>query len=603
MPKSQTAVGVDIGAQSLKVVVLRKRGSHVAVLRAGSVELGDLAFIPDSERKDRRIAELLRSLLRRTRVRRTTVGAGLAGRDYFVKYLHVPPAPPQKLRRLIEYEVAEDPTAREREQTTDFWLLDLPTKSEEFTVLVPIARNDTLRRRLSLLKRAGLSTEGLTLDAVALFNSYEQALDEDIYNDKTTLLVDIGARHMDVVVQRNAKLMFVRNLSAGGLRFSEAVQEEFELPIKEAEELKLTQGAILPRHFDVAAEIDTDTPEARLSAALLEPAEAIYDTLQATIKYAQAQTRMPDLRIDGIVLSGRAAALRGLREFLAQRFHVPVDILDPFQGLDTSSLSSDQRSEVQRGAAGYTVATGLALRQLAEPHQRAITLLPEEVRRRREFLARDAFVYAAAAVFALAFGAMIYSSKAATERAERRFRTLDKQIDRASTEVGEFEARMERNAVLANRAEALKRLLDTGRRCAFSVTLFKKMTPEPLRVDKVATSTRQPLLSSRRGARLQEGELTTYLLIEGRVDETYQGKEVNEAQAKGFVDTFLTRLAPEDEAEGAGPPPEAEAGLDRLFERGEVVEYPKSESGQRTFKIKLYFTAPFYGVGREYMER
>ena len=306
MPKTRTAIGIDLGAHTAKAVVLRKTGSRVALARAGAIELGELALLDDSERKDRRLAELLRFLLRQARVRGRKVACGLAGRDYFIKYLRVPPASPDKLRKIIEYEAADDPTAPS-EQTTDFMLLDLPGKAEEFSVLVAMAHNDALRRRLALLREAHLDTDGVTLNAMGLFYAYVHALDEDIYNDKTTLLVDVGARHMDVVVQRNAKLLFVRNLTLGGQRFSEAVQEEYELPIREAEELKLAQGAIVPEHFDVAAEIDVGTPEARLSAALLEPAEAVYNTLQATIKYCMTQTRMTDLRIDEVVLSGRGA--------------------------------------------------------------------------------------------------------------------------------------------------------------------------------------------------------------------------------------------------------------------------------------------------------
>ncbi|NQT54531.1 type IV pilus assembly protein PilM, partial [bacterium] len=362
MAKTQTAIGIDIGSHAIKAVMLRRRGGRVSLARAGSIELDELAFLDDSDRKDERLGELLRTLKRKTHIHGRTAVAGLAGRDYFAKYLHVPPAPPDKLRKLIEYEVSEDGSDKAARQTSDFWLLDLPSKGEEFTILIALARDEALNRRLDLLKGAGFGCAGLTLNGIALFNTYAHALDEDLFNDEVTLLVDIGARHMEVVFQRNGKLLFVRNLTHGGLRFSEALQEEFRLPIAEAEELKLAQGALLPRHFDVAAEIDTDTPEARISAALIEPAESIYDTLQATINYCKAQTRMTDLKVDRIVLSGRASRLRGLRELLSQRCRVPVDLLEPLSGIDTSALPHHDRDDVVVNASSYTVAIGLALR-------------------------------------------------------------------------------------------------------------------------------------------------------------------------------------------------------------------------------------------------
>jgi type IV pilus assembly protein PilM len=578
MPAAQTAVGIDIGAHALKAVVLRKKGSHISVVRAGSVELGDLAFIEDSERKDRRLAELLRMLLRQTRIRRSEVGSGLAGHDCFVKYLHVPPAPPDKLRKLIEYEVSEDPAAGAHEHSSDFWLLDLPTKAEEFTILVAMARNEILRRRIGLIKNAGLSCDGLTLNAIAFFDAYVQSLDEDIYNDRTTLLVDLGAKHMDVVVQRNAKLLFVRNLSLGGNQFSETVQEEFQLPIREAEELKLAQGALLPRHFDVAADIDVTTPEARLSAALLDAAEQVYDTLQATIRYCQAQTRMRDLRIDEVVLGGRAVHLTGLQEFLAHRFHVPVQIIDPFRGIETSTIPLRYRDEVVDDAPGYAVAMGLALRQFTEPRRRTITLLPDEYRRRREFLARDAFLYAAAAVFALAFGTMVYTSGAATREAAITVEGEVSRVNSARKVVERFQGHMKHNAILDSQAEALQRLLDTGRRCAETITILTNNVPEQLKLDDIDTVTDRPST----GPRQQAAPLTTRLHIRGRVAETYKGQPISEGGAQAIINECMDMLSEHS----------------HLYSDAKVTRYPKPDES-RAFEIVLTFSDPFYGSLQE----
>jgi len=581
MPKTRTAIGVDIGAHALKAVVLRKTGSHVSLARAGAIDLGDLAFLDDSERKNLRLAELLRFLLRQGRIRGRTVANGLAGRSYFVKYLHVPPATPDKLRKLIDYEVTEDPTAPS-EQTADFVLLDLPGQTDEFTILVAMARNDALRRRLALLKQAGLGANGVTLNAIGLFNTYTHAQDEEIYNDKTTLLVDLGGRHLDVVVQRNAKILFVRNLTLGGVQFSEALQEEYELPIKEAEELKLTQGAIIPGHFDVAAEIDTSNPEARLSAALLEPAESLYNTLQATIKYCQTQTRMTDLRIDEIVLGGGAARLRGLREFLSHRFHLPVHTLDPIAHIDTSALPAACRDDVTRDAGTYAVAIGLALRQLDDRAIKPITLLPADVSRRREFLTRDAFVYAAATVFLLTFGTMFYSSRHALARAASHLKTLSKRISDAEAKVGDFDHHASRNQMLARQARTLKRLLDTGRRCAEAIAALKQRLPPQLRIDSIATESQRPTFRpTRSGAKPQKTELATQLLIRGAVAESHKGRKIGLAEAQDLVNSFLKELQKEE----------------ALYGHVKVTKYPAPQEtpDQRTFKMTVTFAAPFYG--------
>ncbi len=586
MASTQYAVGIDVGAHALKAVVLRKRGTHVAIVRAASIELGDLAFLDPSERKDRRIAELLRLALRRGRIRARNAAAGLAGRDFFVKYLHVPPITPEKLRRLIEFETSEDPTAGGKGQTSDFILLDVPTKlefgpkAEEFTVLVAMARDDTLRRHLGILRRAGLATEGLTLHAIALFNAYVHAKDEAIYNDKTTLLVDIGAQHAEVVVQRNAKLLFVRNLTIGGDNFTQAVQEEFHLPIREAEELKIAQGALLPSHFDVAAELDTSTPEARLSAALLEPAENIYNTLQATIKYCQTQLRMPTLRIDEVVLSGRCARLRGLRELLAHRFHVPVETFDPLANIDTSPLPPALRAEVAGDTAGFAVAIGLALRELDERRIRPITLLPADVRRRRVFFQRDFFLYAAAAVLALAFATMVYCSSLATAQAQQQFARWRDAVAKAEADDKELKQLQAQNAILASHTGGLARMLDTARRSCEAIAVLRETLPPQLTIDSIATVTEKPSAIPVKGAPTQ---LRTKLLIEGRVAEKHADKPIGLMAGQTIVDSFLASLLKRE----------------ALYSTGNVEKYPDAREAERhqtfTFKMVVVLAAPFQG--------
>ncbi len=582
MPGTQTAVGIDVGSHALKAVVLRKRGNHVALTRAATLELGDLAFVEESERKDRRIAELLRLLVRRGRIRGGRAAAGLAGHDYFVKYLHVPPTTPDKLRKLIEYEATEDPTAATKEQTHDFLLLDLPSRAEEFTVLVVMARDVTLQRQLGLLRRAGMRPEGLTLDAIALFNAYVNARDEEIFNDRTTLLADIGAQHTDVVVQRNAKLLFVRNLTLGGHRFTEAVQDEFHLPMREAEELKIAQGVLLPGHFDVAAEIDTSTPEARLSAALLEPAENIYNTLQATIKYCQTQTRMPNLKIDEVVLTGRCAYQRGLRDFLAHRFRVPVEVLDPLNHLDVSALAPDARADVAANAASYSVAIGLALRELDERRVRPITLLPEAVRRRREFFQHAFFLYGAAAVFALAFAAMVYSSSLATAQAQRDVELTKKLADEAVNLEKQLKAHQGHNASLAGHTTGLKRVLDTGRRSCEAIAILRGTTPPELTLESVQAVTDRPAASAGKAP----PEPATHLVIEGRVAEQHGGQPIGEAEAKKIVDDYLASLLRHEHLFRRANRPEEE----KIFG---VVTYPT----KGTFTMRVFFATPFPGGG------
>jgi len=447
---SETALGIDIGSHAVKAVLLRRRGSHIQVLKAGSAPLEELGHMEDSRRKTTKIAMIVRNLLRTIGVRGHPARTAVSGRKSIIRYTRVPPAPAWRLKMLIDYEIEGDTEGKGKDLAYDFRLLDLPTSHIEFTVMMAMARTELVESQCDMLHEAGLAIANVTLSPFPLFNTYAHSRGQSIEDDKTYLLVDIGSENLNVAVQRNGKLFFARNISPGGRAFTEAVQDEFRLPFAEAEELKRTKGRLLmgssmpgsddetqvspgsdaPTEIsgletmpamvdDLGPELSDAEPDqaAQLAEAMFPVAGRLASAIQSSLMYCRAQTRMPDLEVDEVVLTGGGSKLPGIRQVLSNRLGIPVMAADALRNLDLGPLRRQAREILENDADTYSNAIGLALSGL-KPDAVDFCLLPSAIKNRRNFLERTIYLWLAGAAMLAMMCLVGFSSWTFTSKLE-----------------------------------------------------------------------------------------------------------------------------------------------------------------------------------------
>ncbi|MFW6163731.1 MAG: pilus assembly protein PilM, partial [Planctomycetota bacterium] len=313
-------IGLDIGAEAVKVVEVQARPRAVEVLGAASfrrASLGVEGTDPDA------LARAAAARAAELGFRGGPAVAGIAGKDVMLRYLNVPPAPVWKLRQLLDYEVGEITGEDPRDFAHDFRPLNLPRRgTDEFLLLVAVARNQVLEERLAAFAAGGRPVECLSPEATALFNGFAPCVEAE--PEAFVCLLDVGARQTQVVFARNQALVFARSVLPGGREFTEAIAETLDVSESRAEEIKRRRGAVLP-----GAEIAGHTGhEAEFYEALAAVAEQLVRAVQSTVMFARTQTRLTRMEVSRYVLSGGGARLEGLRERLAKGLGRPVEWLD-----------------------------------------------------------------------------------------------------------------------------------------------------------------------------------------------------------------------------------------------------------------------------------
>ncbi len=396
-----TGVGVTVGSSSLRAMAVRRKGPlwQVTAATAGGLAAGDDAA---------RVAEA-RGALAAASLRGEAL-AGLTGKDLIVRYTHVPRVPDWRLEMLMRFEIQEVSEQSGGDVAADWALLSLPAAAgSDQTVLVALARNAHLRPRLEALAAAGLSSLGGCPRSVALYHAF--VTNAKVPPGEVTMILHLGGENTDVAIQRDGALLFARNLVGGGRPFTEALVQAFHVAPETAEKMKIQKGNVTPRGRARYA----DSSEEKVANSLLGVAGTVVSAVHSSLMFCKAQTKLSDLRIDRVVLSGGGARMRKIPEYLSQALGIPVEPFDPFETVDLSALPAETAEAVRVDGQGMAAVLGLA-QMAADRKAFRLEILPEADRKRRVFLEKTAWLIASGV---LAAGGLVflYGSAAAQESA------------------------------------------------------------------------------------------------------------------------------------------------------------------------------------------
>jgi len=499
--------GIDIGSDSVKFVTARRgKGGKLQIMNAGMASLGDASSLPDGDARGEAIAAILKGLMTDRRVGIRKAYTCVSGKRVITRYAHVPPMPPHRLAKVMAFEIDNEAPGGDEEVASDFKLLDLPNKDAEFTILIGMAKEDVIRGQRKIFDSVGIKVEDITLGCLPTFHSFVYSRKAELDSMQgPCLVVNIGAEKMAMVILYGTKLFFARDLTPGSNVFTEAIRQELQIPFDNAERIKRRRGAIggakrppddgipvIPAGEDVpvipiaggpaASPDDEETalgaPQdeemiARIAArppagpqsqsddpirrALETSAHSLVNSIQSFLRYAKAQTRLENLEVTRIYITGGGAKLPGLDSHIQMRLGIETQVFDPLENVDYAGLDSAGKEMLEADALCYATALGLvAGRALDESMD--MSLLPRPEKERQEFMRHGLYGWAAAAVFGLTVAAMIAGSALLTAKLRRSTQRQAIKISQARKREKELLALKARNADLAQKVDRLKEI-------------------------------------------------------------------------------------------------------------------------------------------------
>ena len=348
-------LGLDFGSRGAKIIVANEALSRIGLQHATTLSFGDRPF-----GKELRAWVRERELVGCRTV--VSIPADMAAR----RWVSLPNVEGAERREAARFKVKRHLPFPVEEAYVEAAAPASDAEGVAATLVIAVRREDVARRVESIVQ-AGLTPVAAELDAQGILRVIERRLQERsrVWRNASLTVLDIGADRTQMVVVQNQELQFLRSVKFGTAMIVEALAAALDLSFAEAE-ARLAQpstglrpdGKLVMDSLDEAAIVDVSPVLERLTRECLRLLR-YFRSLHPDRSYAGI--------LDHMVLSGGAAGLRGLSEFLSAFLKLRVEPVRPFAGL-AASIDGDAFRQLTLSQEAYTVALGLALSGLERSH-------------------------------------------------------------------------------------------------------------------------------------------------------------------------------------------------------------------------------------------
>lgn len=337
-------VGLDIGSSSVKAVELTGKPGALSLVNLGFEGLQPDTVVDGQIMELNDVSGVISGLFAANQFKTDRVAAGVSGSSVIVKNIIVPQMTREELEESIDWHAEEHIPFEISDVSLDYQVVG--SGADSLHVLMAACKRDFVANLKQAIQLAGKQPAVIDVDAFALQNCYE--VNYEPADNLAVALLNVGASTMNINILRGVRSVFTRDVSVGGNQYTALLQKELGLTYEQAEQVK--RGNAVAGSYEG---VDIDGALETVSDMLALEISKTFDFYRATAD--------DDGSVQKILISGGGSKLKGLPEYLSNRFEIPVERLDPFRRInfDARRFDPDYMREVVPEMA---VAVGLALR-------------------------------------------------------------------------------------------------------------------------------------------------------------------------------------------------------------------------------------------------
>lgn len=344
--KKKSVAGLDVGSSSVKIVELDGKMNSLNLVNLGFENLPDETVVDGQIMELNAVSETIQVVCNESGVKSPKVVTGVSGHSVIIKNIVLPAMSREELEESIDWHAEEHIPYDLSEVSLDYHVTD--ENVESTGVMIAACKKERLNNIKQAIQLAGKQPVVIDVDTFALQNCYEVNYQPE--KDTVVTLLNIGASTMNVNIVKGNQSLFTRDLTIGGSQFTDILQKNLGFSYQQAEAVK--RG--VPQAME---NVDSKAIEPLISNVT----EMVAMEIQKTFDFYRATSDNDDINVEKILISGGGSKMAGLKEELAKRFELPVEVLDPFRhiNVDAKKYDPEYLSEIMPEMA---VAVGLALR-------------------------------------------------------------------------------------------------------------------------------------------------------------------------------------------------------------------------------------------------
>ena len=347
--RSTNAVGLDIGASSVKAVQIKRSRGANELVRLGVAPLHPETIVDGVIMDSGTVISAIQQIFTENQIKTKDVVVAVSGHSVIVKKVRITKMKPEELEEAIPFEAEQYVPYAIEDVNLDFQVLgNTDPAAPDMDVLLVAVKKDIINDYLSIISTAGLNAVVVDVDAFALENAFELSYELD--RDQVVGLVNLGAAVMNINILQGGFSEFTRDSPLGGNRYTESIQKMLGLSYEQAEMLKLG-GDVDGRTFqDAQPAIDMVNAE-------------VAGEIRRSFDFFRSSSHSDT--IHRVILSGGCARLPGLVEYLSENLEISFEVANPLRKIKADPKKFDPEY-LEMIAPQLAVSVGLALRQAGD---------------------------------------------------------------------------------------------------------------------------------------------------------------------------------------------------------------------------------------------
>lgn len=387
MAKKRLAIGLDVGANSVKMVCLEAKGRSVDVLDYKIKE-----YIPQDREAAAKnenfngarlaaVGEILKDIesIKKAHKKIIPVVVSMEGASVFIRVFKLPGVAKSKLARIVAYEAQQQVPFPIEEVVWSYQCLRR-VSPEETDIVLAAARKNIIRDFLNSL---GIDVADLVPPVIGLYNLISMSDYGNVKESEggASAVLDIGAKTTNVIIVEKQNLWF-RTIPIGGDVVTQAISQEYGISYSEAELLKKEKGDIL-----LDGETEPDVERKRMSTCIIKALTRLTNEISRSIEVYSSNFNSLGPR--KILITGGGSGLKNIGDFFGKKFRIDAASLqiDKNFGIADSLKGKDFSGDSQR----LGTSLGLAFQGLGFGKV-VLSLLPKEILQKYRWINRQTYI-------------------------------------------------------------------------------------------------------------------------------------------------------------------------------------------------------------------
>jgi len=320
MKRSELRVGLDIGAATVKVVVMGEDSGQRLVAKKFAcreiVRTGDDKMLKSDEAL---LKETIISLWQELRIKDRAVRLVISDPAVYSRQISVPKVSEQELIRSIRWQAEKYATFPVENAIVDFqWIKEgHQSSSNQADIVLVAVQREVVNRYIDILKSARVFPKIIDFAPFATAKAVGKLF--PVEKDEVLPVLDVGFRATTLSIVSNESLYLTRAIEIGQAQLTRMIADARHIDRAEAEKIKRSTSVMELCRREAAQE--------KMSTSLEEGLQDLASKIERCLIYCERD--LLGEKMKRIILCGGGARHPGLAEYLGQKLGLPVEAANP----------------------------------------------------------------------------------------------------------------------------------------------------------------------------------------------------------------------------------------------------------------------------------